>query len=55
VLNSTWLGPVGENVTVSPAGSGLSPFQDNAATIHTIANTGAMLLIEQERTTQNAA
>jgi hypothetical protein len=30
VLNSTWLGPVGENHTISPAGSGRSPFQDNA-------------------------
>jgi len=30
VLNSTWLGPVGENYTISPAGSGRSPFQDNA-------------------------
>jgi len=24
-LNSTWLGPVGENYTISPAGSGLYP------------------------------
>src|SRR5437660_9112983 len=30
VSNSTWLGPVGENYTISPAGSGRSPFQDNA-------------------------
>ena len=37
-LNSTWLGPVGENYTFSPAGSGPYPFQDNAATIYTIAN-----------------
>ncbi len=49
MLNSTWLGPVGETHTFSPAGSGLSPFQDNAATIFTIANTGAMLSIGQER------
>jgi hypothetical protein len=44
MLNSTWLGPVGETYTISPAGSGLYPFQDNAATIYTIANTGAKLL-----------
>jgi len=43
-LNSTWLGPVSETYTISPAGSGLYPFQDNAATIVTIANTGATLL-----------
>jgi hypothetical protein len=43
LLNSTWLGPVGETSTISPAGSGLYPFQDKAATIITIANTGAML------------
>jgi hypothetical protein len=42
-LNSTWPGPVGETYSFSPAGSGLSPFQDNAATIFTIAHTGAML------------
>jgi hypothetical protein len=42
--NSTWPGPVSENYSISPAGSGLDPFQDNAATIVTIANTGAMLL-----------
>jgi len=28
--NSTWRGPVGENYSNSPAGSGRSPFQDNA-------------------------
>jgi hypothetical protein len=28
--NSTWLGPVGENCSISPAGSDRSPFQDNA-------------------------
>src|SRR2546429_2192776 len=28
--NSTWPGPVGENYSNSPAGSGRSPFQDNA-------------------------
>ena len=27
---STWPGPVGENYSISPAGSGRSPFQDNA-------------------------
>src|SRR5207253_3910222 len=30
VLNSTWPGPVGENYTISSAGSGRSPLQDNA-------------------------
>jgi hypothetical protein len=39
MLNSTGLGPVGETFTISPSGSGLSPFQDNAATISTIAKT----------------
>jgi len=39
LLNSTGLGPVGESFTISPSGSGLSPFQDNAATISTIAKT----------------
>jgi len=34
--------------TNSPAGSGF-PFQDNTATIYTIANTGAMLILGQER------
>jgi hypothetical protein len=48
-LNSTWPGPVGETYSFSPAGSGLSPFQDNAATIYTIANTGAMLSVGQKR------
>ena len=43
-LNSTWLGPVSETYSISPAGSGPYPFQDNAATIYTIANTGAMLI-----------
>jgi len=27
--NSTWPGPVGGNCSISPAGSGRSPFQDN--------------------------
>ncbi len=47
--------PGRRNFTISPAGSGPSPFQDNAAAIYTIANTGAMLLIGQERSTLNAA
>ena len=47
--------PGRRNITISPAESGLSPFQDNAAAIYTIANTGAMLLIEQELSTLNAA
>ncbi len=28
--NSTWPGPVSENYSISAAGSGRSPFQDNA-------------------------
>jgi len=36
--NSTWLGPVSETYSISPAGSGPYPLQDNAATIYTIAN-----------------
>jgi hypothetical protein len=43
-LNSTWPGPVGDPFTVSPSGSGRCSFQNNAATIHTSASTGAMLL-----------
>jgi hypothetical protein len=43
-LNSTRLGPVGDPYTVSPSGSGRCSFQNNAATIYTIASTGAMLL-----------
>ena len=38
LVRSTWLGPVGENYLISPAGSGRSPFQDKPATIFTIAN-----------------
>ena len=30
VFNSTWLGPVDENCSISPSGSGHSPSQDNA-------------------------
>jgi hypothetical protein len=55
MLNSTWLGPVGETYTISPAGSGLCPFQDNAATIYTIASTGAMLKFGQKRSREYAA
>jgi signal transduction histidine kinase len=54
-LNSTWLGPVSETYSISPAGSAPYPFQDNAATIYTIANTGAMLLFGQKRSRVNAA
>jgi hypothetical protein len=53
--NSAWPGPVGEDYSNSPAGSGRSPFQDNAATIYLIATTGAMLQIGQERSRLNAA
>jgi len=55
MLNSTWLGSVGETYSISPAGSGLSPFQDKAATIFTIANTESMLLCGQQRPRGNAA
>src|SRR6266550_1880927 len=54
-LNSTWLGPVSETYSISPAGSGPHPFQDNAATIYTIANTGAMLLFGQDCSIENTA
>jgi hypothetical protein len=54
-LNSTWLGPVSETYSISPAGSGNYPFHDNTATIYTIANTGAMLLFGQERSRVNTA
>src|ERR1700758_1669299 len=54
-LNSTWPGPVGETYSVSPAGSGRYPFQDNAATIYTIANTGAMLRVGQKRSKEIVA
>jgi len=54
-LNSTWPGPVGETYSVSPAGSGRYPFQDNAATIYTIANTGAMLTVGQECSKETTA
>jgi hypothetical protein len=42
--HSTWLGPVSETYSISPVGLGPYPFQDNAATIYTIANTGATLM-----------
>jgi hypothetical protein len=35
---------VGDPYTVSPSGSGRCSFQNDAATIYTIASTGAMLL-----------
>ena len=54
-LNSTWPGPVSETYSVSPSGSGRSPFQDNAATIYTIANTGAMLRVGQKRSKESVA
>jgi len=54
-LNSTWPGPVGETYSFSPSGSGRSPFQDNAATIYTIAYTGAMLQVGQKRSKEIAA
>jgi hypothetical protein len=54
-LNSTWLGPVGENYSISPAGSGPFLFQGMPATIYPIASTGAMLDIGQERSRENAA
>jgi len=43
-VNSTRPGPVGDPYTVSPSGSGRCSFQNHAATIYTIASTGAMLL-----------
>jgi hypothetical protein len=55
MLNSTWLGPGGETYSISPAGSGHILFQDNAATIYTIANTGAMLTVGQECSKERTA
>ena len=46
---------VGEIYSVSPSRSGRSPFQDNAATIYTIANTGAMLSVGQKRSKEITA
>src|SRR5438132_14413451 len=46
--------PGRRNYPISPAGSGLFLFQDNAATIFTIANTGAMLMFGQERSREYA-
>jgi len=55
-VNSTRLGPVGDHYTVSPSGSSRCSFQNNAATIYTIACTGAMLLYRAEtRQRRNAA
>src|SRR6266568_8211109 len=55
-VNSTRLGPVGDPYTVSPSGSGRCSFQNHAATIYTIASTGAMLLCRAEtRQRRNAA
>jgi hypothetical protein len=48
-LNSTWPGPVDKTDSVSPAGSGRYLFQDMPTTIRTIANTGVMLKVGQER------
>jgi DNA-binding transcriptional MerR regulator len=44
-----------QRVLLSPAGSGLYPFQDNAATIYTIANAGATLIVGQERSRDKTA
>jgi len=55
-VNSTRLGPVGDPYTVSPSGSSRCSFQSNAATIYSIASTGAMLLYRAEtRQRRNAA
>jgi hypothetical protein len=51
-LNSTWPGPVDEICSISPTGTGPYPFQDNAATIYTIAITGAMLKVGQKRSSE---
>jgi hypothetical protein len=55
MLNSTWPGPVGETCSISPAGSAPYPFQDRAATIDPIANTGAMLLYRAKRSRVHTA
>jgi hypothetical protein len=52
-MNSTRLGPVGDLCTVSPSGSSRYSFQDNAATIDTIASTRAMLLLSGKNAPEN--
>jgi len=52
-VNSTRLGPVGDLYTVSPSGSGRCSFQNHAATIYTIASTGAMLLLSGRNAPEN--
>jgi len=47
--------PGWRNLLNLPIGVGRSPFQDNAATIYTIANTGAMLSVGQKRSKETAA
>ena len=47
--------PGWRNLLTLPSGSGRSPFQDNAATIYTIARTGAMLQVGQNRSKEIAA
>jgi hypothetical protein len=47
--------PGWRNLPNLPIGVGCSPFQGNAATIYTIANTGAMLRVGQKRSKEIAA
>jgi hypothetical protein len=49
LMNSTWPGPRSETYTISPSGSGHFLCKDNARPIQVIANTGAMLIVGQER------
>jgi len=51
--NSTWLGPVGETSQSPQRGRAVLLFRTTPATIYTIAKAGAMLLIGQERSTEN--
>jgi hypothetical protein len=54
MLNETWLGPVGETSQSLQQGRAFLLFRVKS-TIYTIANTGAMLLIGQERSRDSAA
>jgi hypothetical protein len=55
-MGSTRLGPVGENYSISPAGSARDPFSGvSAATIIPIAGTGATLTLGHESAKEKTA
>src|SRR6516164_10668998 len=53
--NSTWPGPVGETTQSPQRGRAVLLFRTTPAAIYTIAKTGAMLLVGQERSREKAA